>query len=1027
MKIKNRLLKVLILCVGLSIILSNTVLASVDKRESIDKYIEIISKEKSIPGLTIIMVDKDNTTIKNLGYSDKENNIKVNEKTKFELASCSKSFTALAAEQLAAKGTINLDDPVSKYIKGFILKYKGANQTVTIKQLLHHTSGIPTSTLFKIPEVSGQSALDDTVNVVNGIELNNKPGTVYEYATINYDIVALVIEKASGVSFEDYMDKNIFKPLGLKDTSIGKISNNPLMAKGYKIGFFKPRLYDAPTFKGNNAAGYIVTDAIDMERWLKIQLGLVNTELSELVLKTHIPDRTVAPYKGDLSSYGEGWFIYQDGNGEISHSGQNPNFTSYISFRPEEKIAVAVLANSNSGQTTYICKNIMKILNDKEPSDRKWKDSTDNILSIITILIAAYVLVIFVFLIYTAIEIIKENRYFNVPSKEKSIKFIACGFFTIPLLLAIYILPEAMLGTTWDAARIWAPISFVYFIAVLICAVISSYLLYIILSIFPHKNSYKRDLPLLITLSLVSGVANALVIFFVSNISINVSNAKYLIFYYLLIFLLYIISRKILETKLIKMTQAIIYDLRVKLFNKIFQVNYQEFEKIDKGRIITTFNNDISQLGNSANIIITAVTSIITIVCAFAYLCIVSLWATIITVVAITFVAVLFFIVSQKTRVYWEQSRDIQNTFMGKVNGLLDGFKELVLHINKKEEYKKEAFDVSEQFRVKVTTALTKFINSFLIGESFFIVALGIVALILPLFNLFGNRQDLAGFIMVLLYILGPVRGILTSIPNVLQISVAANRVKEFINDIPSTEYQLDDVRSNLIIPNTISNMEVREVTFEYDNEVQESFSIGPVNLKINKGQAVFIIGGNGSGKTTLIKLITGLYNKKTGNILVDGKPIKQEVIGEYISIVFSDVYLFEKLYDIDFKNKKNLIEKYLKLLDIDDKVKIENGKFSTTKLSTGQRKRLALLRCYLEDKPIFIFDELAADQDPQFRNFFYTKLIPEMKAMGKVIIAITHDDHYFNVADRVVKMDLGQIESDNYTEESAASTEMQL
>lgn len=1025
MKIKNRLLKVLIFCVGLSIILSNTVLASVDKRESIDKYIESISKEKSITGLTIVIVDKDKTTIKNLGYADKENGIKVSDKTKFELASCSKSFTALAAEQLAAKGAINLDDPISKYLKGFNLKYKGENQIVTIKQLLHHTSGIPNNTIYKIPESSSKSALDDTVNVVNGIELNNKPGTVYEYATINYDIVASIIEKASGMNFEEYMDKNIFKPLGLKDTSIGKISNDPLMAKGYKIGFFKPRLYDAPTFKGNDAAGYIVTDALDMERWLKIQLGLVDTELSELVLKTHLPDRTVMPNKGDMASYSEGWFVYQDGNGEISHSGQNPNFTSYITFRPEEKTAVAVLANSNSGETISICKNIMSILNDKEPTNIKWTDSVDNILSIIFILIAAYLLFIVISLIWTALGMIKGNRYFRAPGKEKIIKFIACALFAIPLLFAVYILPKAMLGTSWKTAKVWAPTSFVYFADILICAVIISFVLYIFLSIFPHKNSYKKDLPVLIILSLVSGVANSFVIFLVSNTSSTVSNAKYLIFYYLLIFLLYIFSRKIVETKLIKTTQDIIYDLRVSLFNKIFKVNYQEFEKIEKGKIITTFNNDINQLGNSANIIITAVTSIITIICAFVYLCVVSFWATIITVAVIAIVAVLFYIVSQKTRVYWEQSRDIQNTFMEKVNGLLDGFKELALHIHKKEEYKKESFDVSEQFRAKVITALTKFINSFLIGESFFIIALGIVALVLPLFNLFGNRQVLAGYIMVLLYILGSIRGILTSIPNIMQISVSARRVKGFINDIPSAENQLDDVRNSLKIPSTIDNVEVRDVTFEYDNEGQDSFSVGPISLKVNKGQAVFIIGGNGSGKTTLIKLLTGLYSKKTGDVLLDGKSIKQEIIGEYISIVFSDVYLFERLYDIDCKDKQGLIEKYLKELELDGKVKIEDGRFSTTKLSTGQRKRLALLRCYLEDKPIFIFDELAADQDPQFRSFFYTKLIPEMKAMGKIVIAITHDDHYFNVADRVVKMDLGQIESEIYIEESAASTEI--
>lgn len=1025
MKKKNIFLKVMIFTICLSMILSNYALAYTGKQENLEKYIESISKEKSIPGLSIVIVDKDNTTIKNLGYADKESNIKVSENTKFELASCSKSFTALAAEHLAAKGRISLDDPVSKYLNDFNLKFKGETQSITLKQLLHHTSGIPNNTIFKIPESSAKSALNDTVSAINNIELNNRPGTVFEYATINYDIIAAVIEKASGLSFEEYIDKNIFKPLGLNNTSIGKLQNDPLMAKGYKIGFFKPRLYNAPTFRGNNAAGYIVTNATDMERWLKIQLGLINTELSELILKTHSPDRTVMPNKADLSSYGEGWFIYQDGKGEISHSGQNPNFTTYITFRPEEKIAVAVMSNSNSGETVNICKNIMKILRDKDPSRVKWLDSQDNILSILSILIAIYIFFIILSLAWTLVGIIKRERNFSVPIKRMIAKFILCAFFAIPLFIAIYMLPRAMLNATWNAAQVWAPVSLSNFALLLICAVISSYLLYIILSVFPHKNYYKRDLPILIILSLVSGVANSFVIFFVANTTSTVANAKYLIFYYILIFLIYILSRKIVETKLIKITQSIIYDLRVKLFQKIFQISYQEFEKIDKGKVLTTFNNDINQLGNSANIIITIVTSIITIICAFAYLCVVSFWATITTLIVIALVAVLFFLVSQKTRVFWEQARDSQNIFMEKVSGLIDGFKDLVLHINKKEEYKKEAFEVSEEFRVKVITALVKFINSFLIGESFFIVVLGLVALVLPLVNLFGNKQVLAGFIMVLLYILGPIRGVLTSIPNIMQISVAANRVKMFINDIPSIENKFDTVRSNLHIPGTINGLEVKAVTFDYNNEEDGNFSVGPINLKANRGEAIFIVGGNGSGKTTLIKLITGLYNKKSGEILLNGSSINQELLGEYISIIFSDFYLFEKLYDIDLDNKQELVDKYLKILDLHHKVKIENRKFSTIKLSTGQRKRLALLKCYLEDKPIFIFDELAADQDPEFRNFFYTKLIPDMKAMGKIVIAITHDEHYFNVADKVVKMYLGQIETDTYIDESAADIEM--
>jgi putative ATP-binding cassette transporter len=91
----------------------------------------------------------------------------------------------------------------------------------------------------------------------------------------------------------------------------------------------------------------------------------------------------------------------------------------------------------------------------------------------------------------------------------------------------------------------------------------------------------------------------------------------------------------------------------------------------------------------------------------------------------------------------------------------------------------------------------------------------------------------------------------------------------------------------------------------------------------------------------------------------------------------------------------------------------VRDGVLSTVDLSQGQRKRLALMTAYLEDRPIYLFDEWAADQDPVFKEVFYLALLPELKARGKTVIVISHDDHYFHVADRILKLDYGKIESD--------------
>ncbi|BAZ88494.1 cyclic peptide transporter [Dolichospermum compactum NIES-806] len=170
-----------------------------------------------------------------------------------------------------------------------------------------------------------------------------------------------------------------------------------------------------------------------------------------------------------------------------------------------------------------------------------------------------------------------------------------------------------------------------------------------------------------------------------------------------------------------------------------------------------------------------------------------------------------------------------------------------------------------------------------------------------------------------------------------------------------------------------------------YTDKEDKSFILGPINLTLYPQELVFIVGGNGSGKSSLGKLITGLYIPEQGEIILDETLITEnnrEWYRQHFSVVFSDFYLFEELLGLE--NNHNLdiqAQKYLEKLQLDHKVKIENGQLSTTSLSQGQRKRLALLTAYLENRPIYLFDEWAADQDPLFKDIFYTQLLPELKA----------------------------------------------
>ena len=978
------------------------------KKDSIDEMILELMKEGDIPGLSLVFIDNGKEEIKTYGYANLENQIPVTAKTLFEMGSCSKAFTALAISNLVHEHKIDLDAPVSTYIPWFNVTYKAVSKTVTVRQLLHHTSGIPWNTISKIPELNNEDALETTVRTLINQELNNSPGTQYEYATINYDVLALIIQNIVNESFEKYLQENIINDLGLHYTTLGVPRDNKSMATGYKISFFAPREYLAPVFRGNFAAGYIISNAEDMAKWLKFQMGLANDHLYELAKSTHSRDRTV-PLHG-MSSYAWGWDVSLDGSGEIYHAGLNPNYTAYVAFRPDSLIGVAVLSNSNSRYTAIIGNNVMKLMagegieNEFDPGN-----DVDRTYSSLSLALAVYILVVITFLGMILGDWAKGTRKYKRPAFTKFRAFAFSLLVVLPCLYGLYIVPEAIAGFSWGSMLIWMPISFEVMIKLILVAIGITYFSYFFSLYFPEENKFKRVLPQLLLLSVLSGLANAVVIIMVTSALNSQVELKYLIFYYALAVLVYLSGRKFVQINIIKLARGLIYDLRIKLTEKIFSTSYHRFEAIDRGRVYTALNDDVGTIGESTNTIVLMATSIITVAGAFVYLASLAFWATMLTLFLIVTLAMIYFFVGKRANVYFEAARDARNVYMGLINGMIDGFKEISLSRNKKLEYKEDVALSAEEDKNKTSTADIKFVNAFLVGESLLILLLGAVSFAIP--EMFPNIKfhTIMSFVVILLYLIGPINGILGSVPGLMRLRVAWNRLQEFLKEIPANL----DLNANLepIAPK-VRNIIAKGLKFTYKNTTEKNdFQIGAIDLEIGNGQILFIIGGNGSGKTTLAKLLTGLYHPDEGQILINGNQVSGHQLSEYFSAVFSPAYLFEKLYNVDTEGLKDKIGKYLKILDLSGKVEIKDNKYSTLNLSGGQRKRLALLQCYLEDSPIYLFDEWAADQDPSYRKFFYRTLLPEMKKMNKIIIAITHDDHYFDVADKVLKMDQGKLD----------------
>jgi CubicO group peptidase (beta-lactamase class C family) len=449
-----------------------------------------------IPGLSVVVVKGDKTIYSgNFGYSIIKSRKQVTSNTLFELGSTSKAFTALGILKLAKDGLINLNTPVDKYIPWLKLKYKDKFVSVTIEQLLHHTSGIPFKTIDKISEADNDNALEQTVRKLIGIELDTEPGKVFQYASINYDILGLVIQYVTKESYENYMTENVLKALRLNNTYVFKkgIKDGEL-AKGYKISFLRQREYNSPSYRGNKPAGYIISNSSDMARWLRIQLGTETEGVIDknIIKQSHEPNYNVAPENG--SYYAAGWFVSPNTNNEkeISHEGSNPNYSSYVILIPKDNIGIAILCNTNSNYIDEIGDGIKNIILGEEGKEIALMDfniACDNV-SICIIFISMISIIITIFFIGKLLkELFERDRKFGIKNNKR---IVMVFFLTVMLIGLIYIINKIPYyfysGVSWSFAYIWLPVSSKLATFCLISAIFILYLLFILNSISFRKN-----------------------------------------------------------------------------------------------------------------------------------------------------------------------------------------------------------------------------------------------------------------------------------------------------------------------------------------------------------------------------------------------------------------------------------------------------------------------------------------------------------------------------------------------------------
>jgi len=468
------------------------------------------------------------------------------------------------------------------------------------------------------------------------------------------------------------------------------------------------------------------------------------------------------------------------------------------------------------------------------------------------------------------------------------------------------------------------------------------------------------------------------------------------------------------ERVLARLAQRSLFDLRMRLCKKIVAAPLRHLEELGSHKLMTALTDDIPTItGTLVNIPILCINMAIA-VGGLVYL---GLLSPIVLLTVLVFVAigvVTYQIpVLKAVRRFREARIDAEN-LMKHFRSLIDGSKELKLHSSRREAFFTDFLQVSAaSLRDRNISASTIYIAAASWGQILVFVVIGLILFGLPALQSV-TTQTLTGYTITLLYLMTPLQVIMNTVPGLSRASVSLNRVEELGLTLDSFGSD-SEVSSRTNVPSYCDRLDLLQVTHCYRTEGhKDTFVLGPIDLTLAPGELTFLVGGNGSGKTTLAKLLIGLYVPESGEVRLNGQPItddNRERYRQMFSVVFSDFHLFDSLLglgDIDERARDGLVQ-----LQLDNKLEINDGVLSTTNLSQGQRKRLALLTAYMEDREIYVFDEWAADQDPTFKRVFYYHLLPDLKVRGKMVLVISHDDQYYHVADRIVKLEYGKIEYD--------------
>jgi putative ATP-binding cassette transporter len=450
---------------------------------------------------------------------------------------------------------------------------------------------------------------------------------------------------------------------------------------------------------------------------------------------------------------------------------------------------------------------------------------------------------------------------------------------------------------------------------------------------------------------------------------------------------------------------------RARIAGKLLRLSLRDVEAMTRGRLVDGLARHYGALSQSVMPLVWGFESVILAAFMLAYIFYLSVAAGTLTTV-ITGVLLLGYLPTAR-RLQAEMAATAQaDAELSRLSeSVVEGFKELRLDTGK------GAAVLADFMGRSSTVANHRNATNSLFGEllvsgnsASYMLAAGVVFL-LPLLSS-GEESEVARIVTAVIFLLGPIGGIVGAGQQLATARFVLGGIRAFEREI-ETRGQQDPAEA--AGAGGFGKIEAVGLYYTHADPAREDhgFAVSGIDMSLAPGRIVFVSGANGSGKTTALRLLSGLYPPDGGHLALDGRTLPAQAPQAYrelFATVFADFHVFAKPYGLDADGLARL-EAALEKLGIRRKLPADLAQgYDPTALSTGQLKRLALALALAENRPILLLDEWAADQDPATREEFYRTMLPAIKAEGKAVIAVSHDDRYFDCADARYHMEDGRM-----------------